>query len=39
MVLREKEKAKIRAMQMDNFWNTLAIRRIDLVLNAWIGVV
>ena len=33
---REKERSRIRAVQMDNLRGLLGIRRMDKVLNAWI---
>ena len=37
MVWREKERARIRAIQMDNFRGLLGIRRINRMLNGWVG--
>ena len=36
MIWREKEKSRIRAVQMDNLIGLVGIRRIDRVLNAQI---
>ena len=36
MLWKEKEKSKIRAMQMDNLRGLLGIRKIDRVPNTWI---
>ena len=36
MIQREKERFRIRAVQMDNIRGLLGIRRMDKVLNAWI---
>ena len=36
MIEREKERSRIRAVQMDNLRVLLGIRRMDKVLNAWI---
>ena len=36
MIWREKERSRIRAVEMDNIRGLLGIRRIDNVLNAWI---
>ena len=36
MLLKEKERSKIRAVQMDNLRGLLGITRIDRVTNAWI---
>ena len=36
MIWREKERSRIRAVQMDNLRDLLAIRGMDKVLNAWI---
>ena len=39
MIKREKERFRIRAMQKDNLRGLLGIRRMDRLLNAWMGVV
>ena len=36
MLWKEKERYRIRAVQMDNFRGLLVIRKLDRVLNAWI---
>ena len=36
MLWKEKERSRIRAVQMDNLRGLLGIRRMDRVLNAWI---
>ena len=36
MIWREKERSRIRAVQMDNLRSLLGIRRMDKVPNAWI---
>ena len=36
MVWREKERSRVRAVQMDNLRRLLGIKRIDRVPNAWI---
>ena len=36
MIWREKERSKIRAVQIDNCRDLLGIRRMDKVTNAWI---
>ena len=36
MICKEKERCRIRAVQMDNFRGLLGIRRMDKVPNAWI---
>ena len=36
MLWREKEKSRVRAVQMDNLRGLLDIRRMDRVPNAWI---
>ena len=36
MICREKERSRIRAVQMDNLRGLLGIRRINKVPNAWI---
>ena len=33
---KEKEKYRVRAVQMDNLRGVLGIRRMDRILNAWI---
>ena len=35
-ILREKEKSRSRAVQMDNLKGLLGIKRMDKVLNSWI---
>ena len=37
-IWREKERFRIRAIQMDNLRDLLGIRRMDRILNAWIRV-
>ena len=36
MLWKEKERSRIRAVQMDNLGGLLVIRRMDRVLNAWV---
>ena len=36
MIWREKERSRVRAVQMDNLRYLLGIRRIDKVPNSWI---
>ena len=36
MLRKEKERSRIRAVQMDNLRGLLGIRRMDRVLNGWI---
>ena len=36
MLWKEKERSRIRAVQLDNLRGMLGIRRMDRVLNAWI---
>ena len=36
MIWKEKERSRIKAVQMDNLRGLLGIRRMDKVLNAWI---
>ena len=36
VIWKEKEKSRIRAVQMDNLRGLLGIRRMDMVPNAWI---
>ena len=33
----QKERSRVRAIQMDNLRGLLGIRRMDMSLNAWIG--
>ena len=37
MLWKEKERSRVRAIQMDNLRGLLGIRRMDMSLNAWIG--
>ena len=37
IIWREKERFRIRAVQIDNLRGLLDIRRMDKVLNAWTG--
>ena len=36
IIWKEKERSRIRAVQMDNHRDLLGIKRMDKVLNAWI---
>ena len=38
MIWREKERSMIRSVEMNNLRDLLGIRRMDGVLNSWIGV-